>query len=97
MAFKFAESPEGYSDGVSLFNLPPVDAATNGIGWQNYHPTSLLAKHSPIEFHIPGTSDKYIDLKKTRLYVKVRILKADGTPVDANSKVTFINLTLQSF
>ena len=39
---------------------------------------------------------EYFDLHKTRLHLKLRILRNDGTPVTAEDKVGFVNLPLQA-
>ena len=36
-------------------------------------------------------TDEYINLSKTTLYYKIRILKEDGTAIDAGSEVALMN------
>ena len=55
-----------------------------------------INKGSAIEFNVPGTSNDYIDLAKTRLHVKLRILRTDGTPIDSSDEVSLSNLCLHS-
>ena len=49
-----------------------------------------------IEFNVPGNGLTYINLKNTRLYIKVGIKRFDGTPVTAADKVWFVNIPLSS-
>ena len=48
-----------------------------------------------IEFTIKGANDLYLDLNNSRLHVLVKISKAGGTNIEANSAAP-INLTLHS-
>ena len=52
-----------------------------------HRPVSALDDSGPIEFTIPGNPDQYIDLSRTRLYLKIRIIKQDGTRIGAQEKV----------
>jgi hypothetical protein len=54
---------------------------------------SIADGHGPLEFYIPGTPKHYIDLSRTLLYLKVQILKKDGTRVDPETKIAPVNLT----
>ena len=45
---------------------------------------------------MPGQGNEYIDLRRSRMYVKCKIVKADGSPLAANEKTGIINLPLQS-
>ena len=48
-----------------------------------------------IEFTVKGANDLYLDLNNSLLHVLAKIIKADGTNIDANTAAP-INLTLQS-
>ena len=48
-----------------------------------------------IEFTVKGANDLYLDLNNSRLIMVAKIIKADGTNIDANTAVP-INLTLHS-
>ena len=49
-----------------------------------------------MNFLIPGTARQYIDLKRSRLSVKVKIVKEDGSIPQKDEFVAPINLTLHS-
>ena len=48
-----------------------------------------------IEFTVNGANNLYLDLNNSRLHVLVKITKADGTNIEANTAAP-INLTLHS-
>ena len=44
----------------------------------------------------PGTSAEYIDLSRSKLKVKARIVKNNGSPIKAENHVALVNLSLSS-
>ena len=46
---------------------------------REFFPQATIQKGMPIEFIIKGAAQQYVDLNNTRLKVKFRIVKADGT------------------
>ena len=96
MAYKLDDTNEGFTESLSLFSVPPVDAGLLRIRWQEFHPVSPLNKGSPIQFTVPPTSSEYVDLKRTTLNMKVRIIRPDGSPVSTDDDVTFSILTAHS-
>ena len=62
-----------------------------------YHPiASLDSYHAPIEFDVPAQTEYYTDLSQSNLYLKSRILKADGSNLDDDQKAGPINNFLHS-
>lgn len=51
---------------------------------------------APIEISVSGQGNEYIDLRRSRLYVKCQIVKIDVTPLEAQEKTEIINLQLQT-
>ena len=99
MAFKFHQAGEGFQSNLALFDIPPVETATEKVEYIEYRPVGQLSRGSPLEFNISGVGQEYISLKDTRLYIKARILKQNGVdyiPVTDLDHVGFINLPLQS-
>lgn len=62
----------------------------------DYYPVSSLAGGGPIEFHIPGNAEDYIDVNDIMLYVKFKVLKGDEKPITAADKVGLNNLPIAS-
>ena len=66
-----------------------VDTTRNVVA--NYFTLTSLTSAGPIEFHIPGTVDEYIDLNDIQLLVRMKITKNDGKSFHSTDKVAFIN------
>ena len=62
---------------------------------REYAPLATIQPGVAIEFTVKGANDLYLDLNNSRLHVLVKITKADGTNIDANTAAP-INLTLHS-
>ena len=81
---------------LALFQSGPIEKAIQETTWINHRPVSQISNNSIIEFNINGTSSHYVLLSKTRLHVKVRLLKDDGEPVASTDNVALVNLSLHS-
>jgi hypothetical protein len=86
----------GHSMKMALFQPPPTNTAIEKVEFVDYRPVNQLTEGSALEFNISGNSTQYMDLKRTRLHVKAKIVKADGTPVKVENKVALTNMSLQS-
>ena len=80
----------------TCFQLPPTQTSIESSTIVEYHPVSSLADGAPIEFEICSSGDEYIDFNDSQLYVKVKIVKADGSATTDESKVGPINNLLHS-
>ncbi len=87
---------EGHSEELAIFQTPAIDTGVESVEWIDFRPVSQLSSSGPIEFVIPSHSTAYLDLAKTRLHVKLRIVKADGNPVAEGNLVGLVNLPLQT-
>ena len=82
---------------LSIFASPPNQVAIDKINYTEERPISnLLNETTPIEIVVSGAGSDYIDLRKSRLYMKLQILKADGSELTVKEKTGIINLPLQS-
>ena len=81
---------------LDLFTVPPTQTSVVSGTWDTYHPISNLLEGSPIEFHIAGTPEEYVDLAQTKLHVKAKITNGDGTNLVAGAPVGPTNLFMQS-
>lgn len=81
---------------LALFHPGAKERAVHAVSWVNHRPVSQISNSSAIEFNISGTSSDYILLSKTRLHVKLRLLKNDGNYVDSLDNVALVNLSLHS-
>ncbi|XP_071138564.1 uncharacterized protein F54H12.2-like [Mytilus edulis] len=98
MAFLSEDNKEiGLPMELSIFAFPPNQVAIDKITYTEERPISNLINDStPIEIVISGAGNDYIDLRKSRLFVKLQILKEDGSYLQPKEKTGIINLPLQS-
>ena len=81
---------------LDLFSDPPTQTSVREGQEEDYHPFAGLEKSGAIKFVIDGTGDKYLDLYHTYLYVKAKVVQADGSPLPDDAEVAPVNLTLHS-
>jgi len=63
--------------------VPPTQTNVEYGNWIEYHPLTTVPVGTPIEFEINGTGEDYIDLGTSMMYVQAKIVKPDGTALDA--------------
>lgn len=82
---------------LSLFSSPTNQVAVEKVYFTEARPISSIGvSDTPIEIVVSGSGAEYIDLKRSKLYVKARILKTDGTALADTEKTGLVNLPLQS-
>nr|XP_034317018.1 uncharacterized protein F54H12.2-like [Crassostrea gigas] len=82
---------------LSLFASPTNQVAVEKVYFTEARPISSIGvSDTPIEIVASGSGAEYVDLKRSKLYVKARILKADGTALTSDEKTGIVNLPLQS-
>ncbi|GFX27158.1 uncharacterized protein F54H12.2 [Trichonephila clavipes] len=96
MAFILKDSPECVKSELELFNLPGTQTVIQDGQWKQFHPLSNVFDNAPVEFHISGSVEDYIDLSQTQLYVKAKIVKVDNTPITKDDTIGPVNLFLHS-
>ena len=96
MAFVHKDSCECVKSELDLFSVPPTQTSVENGNWIEYHPLTTVDDGSPIEFDVSGNGEDYIDLANTMLYVQAKIIKQDGTNLDAADPVGPVNLFLHS-
>ena len=85
-----------YSSKLALFQKPYVEWSVQETQYIDFLPTSTITMDHTIEFCISGTSAEYIDLQRSRLKMKLRIVDNAGTLIGADSNVDLDNLSLAS-
>ena len=58
--------------------------------------SSYNTEDTLIEISVPGQVNEYIELRRSRLYLKCAIVKLDGTKLTVSEKTGIINIPLQS-
>jgi hypothetical protein len=81
---------------LDLFQLPPTQVAIQDGHHVEHRPLSSITDQGPVEFFVAPSDVEYIDPNDTYLYVKMRVLNADGTPLAHDAAVGPENLTLHS-
>lgn len=88
---------EGLPTKLTLFDLPPTQTAVSETFFQELRPLSQIGNDAPLEFHIASANNlDYLDLSGSQLYVKLRVVKADGAALVTSDKVGPVNLFLHS-
>lgn len=89
-------SKPAFSRRLALFHNFPTEAGVEQTEWIDIRPTASPVHGGAIEFNISGTGTNYIDLQRTRLYLRLRLLHEDGSILNEKEKVALINLPLHS-
>lgn len=88
---------EAQPSGLNLFTLPPTQTAVENMYYDEHRSTSQLSGSAPIEFTVAANNSlEYIDLRKTKLYVKARIKHIDGSNLKPTEHVGVVNNFLHS-
>lgn len=83
---------EGFPGELEIFSLPVYQVGVESVTYEECRPTSQITAYNPIEFQLAGTNSlDYIDLKGSKLHVKLRVKQANGDNIDADSKVAPVN------
>lgn len=98
---RFEHSAPSVQKNLALFHLPTTDLGVEKVQWIEYRPSSQ-SDDGPLEFTISGAGHQYIDLQNTRLCIKAKIFKADGSDVpksllDPDGDVTPSNMNPEAF
>ena len=59
---------------ISLFNVPPNQVAIEKIYFSETRPLANFTDTSTIEFTFSGQGPEYINLKRSRLFVRAKIV-----------------------
>jgi hypothetical protein len=94
-------SNEAYKEAMpsqlSLFDLPPTQTAVENIYFQDVRPISQISGSSPIEFQLFAQNGMdYIDLKRSRLYVKLKVMNGESVLTTSDDVIGPVNLLLPS-
>jgi len=87
---------EEISTEFDYFQSEVIQAAVLNEFDRDYSPISALQDGTPIEFNIKGTDRQYLDLNKSRVEIKGKLLLADGTDLPVDAAVGVANNFLHS-
>ena len=74
---------ESQQQSMSLFQATPIEKTIIKHKIVEYRPSGPISEGSTIEFNVPGTATDYINLKKSKLHVKAKVTKENGTVISA--------------
>ena len=86
----------GFNSELLLFHPPVTNVGVEQIQWLHIAPISQITEESAIDFVIPGSGSQYLDLRRSRLYVKAKIVKEDGSDCTSDDTVSPVNLWMSS-
>jgi hypothetical protein len=81
---------------LSLFDPQQFQTVIDRGVYIKYQPITSVTSTGPIEFHVPGTTEEYIDVNETMLYVRATIKNEDDTNLIVDADVLFTNMPLAS-
>jgi hypothetical protein len=96
MAFIHENSCECTKSELDIFSVPDTQTSVESGTYVEYRPVSTLTDGSPIEFDIASSRDDYIDFANSYLYVKAKLVRADGANMAAADTVGPVNNFLHS-
>ena len=89
-------SPDSGNDvappGLDIFSLPLNQVALLRQHYEDVRPVSQYHGLNPLSFEVNLQGDVYTDLSKCKLFLKVRVLKPDGSRLGPNDQVSPVNL-----
>ena len=87
------DSEQTYTSKLAFCQKPYIETSVEDIQYIDFLPTSTISQGLVIEFRIIGTSVEYIDLKRCRLKLKLRIINSNGTPIEMANNVGLVDLS----
>lgn len=90
------ESCECSKAELELFTVPPTNVSMEKGSMVECLPISTIGDRSPVEFVVSSSNDEYIDIGRTFLYVKVKIVNQDKSDLEQDAKCGPVNLFMHS-
>ena len=81
---------------LMLFQPAIVNHGVEYLQWIECRPVNQITEDGSIDIHLKASGSQYLDLQRSRLYVKAKIVKEDGKDLQDADVVTPVNLWLQS-
>ena len=84
------DSLVGYPEELAIFDKPIQNVGIKKYQCIDYYPVNDFTTQGIIQFHVPGNGAGYLDLSRTTLSIRCKIVKRDGTDVNvpADENVT---------
>lgn len=92
-----AEPIESMISELDLFSRPSIQVSAVNGDWITFKPVQAIGQQGPITFVVPGVGDSYIDMAKTLLYIKCKVMNgATNTVYPAAANYSVVNNLLNS-
>ncbi len=91
-----ADNAFGYASEWAIFTRPPRDLGREKSSIVEFAPIAPLRHDAPMEFNIMSNNNRYIDLKEMKLYLRVKVTKADGSEISKGDRVSLVNYPIAS-
>ena len=79
-----------------LFQPPVVNHGIEYLQWIECRPVNQITEGGSIDIHLKASGSQYLDLQRSCLYVKAKIVNENGDALVSADIVTPVNLWLQS-
>jgi len=86
MAQVLKDSIVGYPESLAIFDKPIQNIGVRQVRCVNYYPVNDFTSQGVIQFSVPGTGNTYMDLSKTYLNIRCKIVKKDNSTLPSWSK-----------
>ena len=84
------------SSELMLFEPKAVNEGVEYLQYIECRPTNQITEDGSVDIHIKASGSQYLDLQRSRLHVKAKIMKEDGSNLEEADVVTPVNLWMQS-
>ena len=81
---------------LMLFEPKAVNEGVEYLQYIECQPTNQITEDGSVDIHIKASGSQYLDLQRSRLHVKAKIVKEDGGNLEETNVVTPVNLWIQS-
>ena len=81
---------------LMLFEPKAVNEGVEYLQYIECWPTNQITEDGSVDIHIKASGSQYLDLQRSRLHVKAKIVKEDGGNLEETDVVTPVNLWMQS-
>lgn len=85
------KSSECSTSPLEWFHVNPTHTAIEKSSDIEYHSLTSLRDGAAIEIYVPASTDEYTDLANSKLYVKFKVTRADGTNLGDDDIVAPVN------
>ena len=87
---------ENNEDGLLIFTPPPANTAIQSRPWIEYCLLNQIIEYATLDFVVLPQSAGYMDLRRSTLRVRFRLLDTTGSHMGKHTNVALVNLPLRT-